>query len=147
PNDLVQSLPTGKYVVNLGVLIPGVSASCAAACQGGTAQDTGGSAGDSMSTLLVHGSRYRDTRVSFNNFVVTSNAGITGTTGPNVEQMLETQIETAGGDAQSQAGGVRINFVPKDGGNTYRGSLFVAGTNEHFQSKNLSQDLKDRGLT
>ncbi len=145
-DDLVQSLPTGKYIVNLGVLIPGVSASCAAACQAGTAQDTGGSSGDSMSTLLVHGSRYRDTRISFNNFVVTSNAGITGTTGPNVEAMLETQIDTSGGDAQGQAGGVRINFVPKDGGNTFSGGLFLSGTNENFQSENLDQDLEDRGL-
>jgi len=79
--------------------------------------------------------------------VVTSNAGITGTTGPNVEEMQETQIDTSGGDAQGQAGGVRVNMVPKDGGNTFQGSVFLAGTNEHFQSKNLSQDLEDRGLT
>jgi hypothetical protein len=146
-SDLVDQLPTGKYVVNLGVLLPGVTASCAAACQSGTAQDTGGSSGDSMSTLLVHGSRYRDTRISFNNFVVASNAGITGTTGPNVEEMQETQIDTSGGDAQSQAGGVRVNFVPKEGGNTFRGSMYLSGTNEHLQSNNLTSDLQARGLT
>ena len=146
-DDLVESLPTGKYVVNLGVLIPGVSASCAAACQSGTAQDTGGSSGDSMSTLLVHGSRLPRHAHLVQNFVVASNSGITGTTGPNVEEMQETQIDTSGGDAQSQAGGVRVNFVPKEGGNAFHGSLFVAGTNENLQSTNLTQDLRNRGLT
>ena len=146
-NDLVEALPTGKDYNNLGVLIPGVSSSCAASCQMGSSQDTGGSAGDSMSMLLVHGSRYRDTRVSVNNFIVTSNGGVMGVTGPNVEEMQETQIDTAGGDAISQAGGVRVNFVPKDGGNTYRGSMFLSGTNQNFQSNNIDQTLRNRGLT
>src|SRR6202008_4394197 len=97
-NDVVEAVPTGKYFVNLGVLIPGVSASCSAACRGGNSQDTGGSAGDSSATLVAHGSRFRDQRISINNMTVRGSTGYMGVTGPNIEAMQETQIDTSGAD-------------------------------------------------
>ena len=145
-NDVVEAVPTGKYFVNLGILIPGVSASCSAACQSGTSQDTGGSMGDNSSTLVVHGSRFRDQRISLNNMTVRGSTGYMGVTGPNIEAMQETQIDTSGADASIGTGGVRINVVPKDGGNTIKGGFFFSGTNEHFQGDNITQDLTDRGL-
>src|SRR6185503_6839196 len=42
---------------------------------------------------------------------------------------------------------VRINVVPKDGGNFFSGSLFFSGTNEHFQGDNVNDELLTRGLT
>jgi hypothetical protein len=145
-NETVEAIPTGKYFVNLGVLIPGVSASCSAACQTGTSQDTGGSAGDNSSTLIVHGSRFRDQRIAINNMTVRGSTGYLGVTGPNIEAQQETQIDISGADTSVGTGGVRINVIPKDGGNTFAGGLFVSGTNENFQSDNLSQELQDRGL-
>ena len=144
--ETVDAIPTGKYFVNLGVLIPGVSASCSAACQTGTSQDTGGSAGDNSSTLIVHGSRFRDQRIAINNMTVRGSTGYLGVTGPNIEAQQETQIDISGADTSVGTGGVRINVVPKDGGNSFAGGLFLSGTNEHFQSDNLSQELQDRGL-
>jgi hypothetical protein len=144
--EVVEAVPTGKYFVNLGVLIPGVSASCSAACQSGTSQDTGGASGDNMSTLIVHGSRFRDQRIAINNLTVRGSTGYLGVTGPNIEAMQETQIDTSGADASVGTGGVRINVIPKDGGNAFKGGLFLTGTNENFQSDNLDQSLKDRGL-
>ena len=78
---------------------------------------------------------------------------ITGATGggihvgPNMEAMEEVQIETSGAEASLGTGGVRVNLVPKDGGNIFAGSLFFSGTNEHLQGSNLTQRLKDRDLT
>ena len=145
-NEVVEAVPTGKYFVNLGVLIPGVSASCSAACQGGSSQDTGGSAGDSSATLVAHGSRFRDQRISINNMTVRGATGYLGVTGPNIEAMQETQIDTSGADASIGTGGVRINVVPKDGGNKFAGGFYFTGTNQHFQSKNVDQNLLNRGL-
>ena len=144
--DIVEAVPTGKYFVNLGVLIPGVSASCSAACQGGVSQDTGGAAGDSSATLVAHGSRFRDQRISINNMTIRGTTGYLGVTGPNIEAQQETQIDTSGADASVGTGGVRINVVPKDGGNRFAGGLYATGTNEHFKSKNIDQKLIDRGL-
>src|SRR5205823_2711908 len=120
--DTVQAIPTSKYFVSLGVLTPGVSAACNAGCRGNNAQDTGGSSGDSAATLIVHGSRFRDLRISFNNTTVRGSTGYIGNTGPNMEAMQEIQIDTSGADASVGTGGVRVNVVPKEGGNTISGS-------------------------
>ena len=126
-NETVEAVPTGKYFVNLGVLIPGVSASCSAACQGGNSQDTGGDRGDSSATLIAHGSRFRDQRISINSMTVRGSTGYLGVTGPNIEAQQETQIDTSGADASVGTGGVRINVVPKDGGNRFGGGGVLLG--------------------
>ena len=146
-DEIVQAVPTGKYFVNLGILIPGVSASCSAACQTGTSQDTGGASGDNSSTLIAHGSRFRDQRIAINGMTVRGSTGYLGVTGPNIEAQQETQIDTSGADASVGTGGVRVNVVPKDGGNEFGGGLFFSGANEHFQGSNIDQELRDRGLT
>ena len=42
-------------------------------------QDTGGASGDSSATLIVHGSRFRDQRISINNMTVRGATGYLGT--------------------------------------------------------------------
>ena len=121
-------------------------AQCAQTCSTGS-QDVGGTSGDSRSTLTVHGSRFRDQRIAINGMTIAGSTGGLTMTGPNMEAMQEVQLETTSGDASTSTGGVRINVVPKDGGNTFAGSLFVSGTNEKFQGDNFTQELQDRGLT
>ena len=55
-------------------------------------------------------------------------------------------VRMTANNASVGTGGVRVNVVPKDGGNTFSGGLFFSGTNENFQSNNIDQDLRDRGL-
>ena len=148
-NEVVEAVPNSRYFVTLGALIPGVSASCSAACAtatGGAGTDSGGAAGDTSATLIAHGGRFRDQRISINNMTVRGATGYLGVTGPNIEAQAETQIDTSGADASIGTGGVRINVVPKEGGNRYSGSLFVTGTNENFQANNIDDDLRKRGL-
>jgi Carboxypeptidase regulatory-like domain len=144
--DVIDEVPTGRNYTNLGILVPGVSTQCAQTCSSGP-QDVGGASGDSRSTLTVHGSRFRDQRLAINGMTIAGSTGGLTMTGPNMEAMQEVQIETSGIDASVSTGGVRINVVPKDGGNTFGGSLFLSGTNEHFQGENVTQELKDRGLS
>ena len=42
---------------------------------------------------------------------------------------------------------MRLNYVPKDGGNQLSGSFFATGVNDKFQSDNLDDELVARGLT
>jgi hypothetical protein len=44
------------------------------------------------------------------------------------------------------AGGVRVNMIPKDGGNTVKGGGFFGGTAPSWQANNLTQDLIDKGF-
>ncbi len=53
---------------------------------------------------------------------------------------------TSGASADVAGGGVRLNMIPRDGGNTLNGSLFLGYQNQSFQSDNVTDDLIARGL-
>ena len=48
-------------------------------------------------------------------------------------------MNTSGADASMAAGGVQINYVPRDGGNTFKGLLFFSGANSAMQGDQLLQ--------
>ena len=76
-----------------------------------------------------------------------STAAETGSRRLTVLSMVEeVAYQTTGIAADTSGGGVRVNMVPKDGGNDYHGTLFFGGSTGAWQSNNLSQSLKDRGL-
>src|SRR5205823_4922822 len=48
--------------------------------------------------------------------------------------------------AEVAAGGVRVNMIPKDGGNTFKGGGFFGGTAHGWQSDNNDDALRARGF-
>lgn len=58
----------------------------------------------------------------------------------------EVVFETSGQNAEFAAGGVIMNMIPKDGGNTLSGNAYTGITQGSWQSNNLTQRLRDRGL-
>src|SRR5688572_730926 len=64
-DEVISAVPTGRSYTNLAVLVPGISTQCATNCQAG-AQDVGGASGDARTTLVSHGSRFRDQRMAIN---------------------------------------------------------------------------------
>ena len=66
---------------------------------------------------------------------------------PNTATIDQTVLELGGGTAESPAAGGFINYVPVSGSNTFRFRVSGLFSNESMQSDNLSQQLKDRGLT
>jgi hypothetical protein len=138
--DIIDSVPTGqKSVSAIGALIPGVTASN---------QDVGGTAFTS-GQLAIHGSRAGEMQLLYDGMHNNGQgrggifAGISTIDGT----VQEMSLETAGLSAESELGGIRTNIVPKDGVNQFRGGLFGAFTNDNFQSDNLTDELKARGLT
>ncbi len=59
----------------------------------------------------------------------------------------ETVIETSGGTAEAGTGGVRLNMIPRDGGNRFSGTGYLGGSTSSWQSDNFTQRLRDRGVT
>src|SRR5438445_424934 len=55
--------------------------------------------------------------------------------------------QPAGAGAENQVSGVFINVIPKDGGNTFKGYFFGNYTTHGLQSRNLTDEIKQRGLT
>ena len=64
----------------------------------------------------------------------------------NDAQTEELSYEIGAVSADVAIGGVRVNIIPKEGGNTFSGSAFCNFSNSGLQGDNLSQELLDLGL-
>ena len=140
--DIIDAIPTGRTHFNATVLIPGIATT--------GPQDVGGTNSLSLGTqsLTIHGGRPGDQRVMIDG-LSTANAETTGNSSnflPNMTATQEIEVDYAAASADQATGGVRVNLVPREGGNTFKGSFFATGATSKFQSNNYTQDLKDRGL-
>ena len=141
--DIVDALPSARNYVTLGRMVSGTSAT------GNGANDVGGSLiQDVGGSLTVHGSRATDQRVTANgiNTMTLQAGGNIGGQTPDVGSAAEVTIDTTSLSADLPTGGVRINFIPRDGGNRFSNSTFVNFTNQDLQGDNFSDALKVAGL-
>ena len=141
--DVIDTLPTGRTTTNVAVLIPGITLSTTFSGEG---QDVGGNTGEVMQTLSIHGSRGGDMRRMVDGLSMQSQGTSVSAFAPNGGMVQEVVVDLAAGSAEQSAGGVRMNIVPREGGNDFTGSLFVSGTNEDLQSDNINQELRDRRI-
>jgi hypothetical protein len=65
----------------------------------------------------------------------------------NAGTVAEIAVQTSGISAESTADGIVVNVIPKEGGNLFSGSLLGMYTNDSFGSSNLTDDLRQRGLS
>jgi hypothetical protein len=143
--ETIAALPTGRNYQNLGALIPGISMTN----NGNTrSQDVGGSLGDNMAYLSIHGSRAADMKVTQNGVSTATQqtGGAIGGSTPNMGAAQEVTIDTSSVSAELAVGGPRINLIPRDGGNDVKGTVFGSFTNDALQSDNLTDRVKARGL-
>lgn len=139
-DEMINTIPSGRNYTSLGQLIPGVFT---------TLPDQGGALGDPMASLTIHGSRTTDQRVMQNGVstMTLQAGGNIGIAVPNPAMAAEVTIDTSAVSAEQAVGGLRVNYIPRDGGNTFAGNLFVSFANENTQGDNLTQRLRDKGLT
>ena len=140
--EIVRDLPTSRQYYAVAALIPGMTVS-------NQTQDVGGSSIPSQPDWTMHGSRVGDGRLTLDGITL----GQRGAQGSNrsmfqinVGAFQETTISTSGGLGEAETGGVAMNFVPREGGNTVRGSTFVGYANSAMQGSNFSDALRAQGL-
>jgi hypothetical protein len=140
-NDSIQALPTTRNYATLARMIPGTNSNVNDV-GGGAIQDVGGS-------TTIHGSRNTDQRVTLNgiNTMTLQAGGNIGGQIPDVGSAAEITIDTSSLSAELPTGGVRINFIPKDGGNTFTSATFLTFSNSSLQGDNFSDALRASGLT
>jgi hypothetical protein len=138
--EVIDALPSGRMYYTLGVLVPGVNSS---------SRDVGGALGDTMGSLTAHGGQTGDQRImqnGLNVMTLQTGGGNIGGSVPNTAAAQEVAIDTSAATAERSTGGVSVNFIPRDGGNTVRGSIFFTSAYEGQQASNFTQDLRDQGL-
>jgi hypothetical protein len=140
--EIVSNLPSSRNPFALGVLIAGVSQSF-----GG--RDVGGAVVAEVAALAANGGRTNDQRMMVNGVALSS--GIAGGWGggavPNASGTAQFAIDVSGVDAQAATGGVRVNFIPRDGGNRFSGTIAGSFSKDSFASDNYTgTDVQQRGL-
>ena len=145
-SELADAIPSGRQLQNLAVLIPSITVTGGT---GGRNQDVGGVLGNVVATLSVHGSRGNDQRIMFNGISLGTlgNAGSSTYGVPNLQAFQEVAIDFAAVSAELATGGVRMNVIPKDGGNSFKGTFFGSFGNDAMQGDNFTDRVKALGLT
>lgn len=143
--DVIDAVPTGRSFQNLGVLIPGI---VGGQVVGSTVtQDVGGQSGQNFMTMAIHGGRQTDQRIEIDGMSMSAwtrpdSSAVMFTDG----NFQEYAIDVASKSAESETGGVRVNMIPREGGNQFRGSFFGNFGASGLQSANIDTDLERRGL-
>jgi Carboxypeptidase regulatory-like domain/TonB-dependent Receptor Plug Domain len=137
-SEILEQVPTGRSIQALAQLVSGVSLNV---------PDVGGSRAMQQSYMSTRG------LTSANNIVTVDGMMVNGLDGDGAVQqyfnqamMEEMSYQTSGAGADVSPGGVRMNIVPKDGGNRFSGAFFGSLNDKKFQSKNLTDDIIARGL-
>jgi len=141
--DILDNAPIGKTFVNMASLTPAV-------IMAGQAVQDMGNGGDRSASMQVHGSRTVESQIDQDGMPIHNGLargggqfGFYANDGSTQEMM----IETGGMNAEHEIGGTRANIIPKEGGNTFRGTIYGNITGSKLQSDNLDDELKSRGLT
>jgi hypothetical protein len=137
--EVLDIMPTGRNIQAVGIMIPGTNLSFG----GGAAlsRDVGGSGTLQQSPLTYKGSPDSVQTVDgmrLNN--LEANGAYSGVYW-NDGSWQEISYVTGADSAEMAQGGIRINMIPKDGGNTIRGSIFGNYAGSGWDANNLGDNL------
>ena len=98
--------------------------------------------------MSVHGSNNSDMVIAIDGLRVNNLCGSGQFSGfyMNDASVQEVTFTTGAESAEMQNGGLRINSIPKDGGNQFSGTLFAYGMNGGLQADNRSDEVKAAGV-
>jgi hypothetical protein len=138
------TLPTGRHTISITELIPGVTTTGSGHPTG---HDVAGVAAQ-RGSAMIHGSKTNDFQSQVDGVPSTLGGG-TGSASwqATPSEVQEMVFETGGMSAEQASGGVRVNVIPKEGGNRFTGAAYYSFANDSLQSNNINQRLKDLQLT
>jgi hypothetical protein len=137
--ETISAMPTSKNWSTIGVMTIGVFSN---------QNDVGGSAGEHQNQLKAHGGSFNDRLVQMDGLMIANMACNYSCTGlsTNDASTQELSYEIGAISAETGGGGVRVNIIPKEGGNTFSGMAFGNFANDKLQSDNLDDDLIAQGV-
>jgi Carboxypeptidase regulatory-like domain len=133
--DLV---PTARNVQSLGSLVPGIHLNT---------PDVGGSMQVQQTYITSHGNDTWNTIWNLDGILINVTQS-DGQIQAYVDNALiqETTYQTSAIGADSSAGGVLVNMIPKEGGNTYNADIFMGWVPSRFVGTNVTPLEITRGV-
>jgi hypothetical protein len=99
-----------------------------------------------VSTMSIHGSATADQHIFFDGMNIGQNLTGTGSqaNGVSVNELAQTELVYDAGSqsAENALGGVRMDSIPKEGGNTFSGAWRTLGSKGSLQSDNITDALR-----
>ncbi|HEV3141113.1 MAG TPA: carboxypeptidase-like regulatory domain-containing protein, partial [Vicinamibacterales bacterium] len=139
PREVLDAVPSAHTIQSLGQLVTGVTL---------TAPDVGGSQAMQQTYFTVHGLGAAQTSLLNDGMIINGLQGDGAIqTYFNEGTNQEMVYQTGGGNVDSPTGGVKINMIPKEGGNRFSGSLFQGyeSSNSLYQASNMTDFLSSHG--
>ena len=144
--DVVEAIPTGQTYAALGTLIPGMTVGGNTSSP--VAQDVGGTVGNSYIRLSIHGARQTDQMVNVSGMNVMDYVRYdTAAIAFQDANYQDYVFQYSGQSTEVETGGVRVDLIPKDGANAFKGTFIANFENGALQGSNLSAELIARQLT
>ncbi len=137
--EAIDAIPTGRTIQGMGQLIVGVNLNL---------PDTGGARAMQQTYMSTHG------MTTANNTIMIDGMIVNGLQGDGAVQSYfndamnaEVSYQTAGIAPDTSSGGVRLNMIPREGGNRFNGDFKMAFRPGEWQGSNLTPRHQATGLT
>lgn len=137
--EAIDAIPTGRTIQGMAQLVVGVNLSL---------PDTGGARAMQQTYMSTHGMSTSNTTVLVDGQMTNGLQGDGAIQSYYNDAMnSEVSYQTAGIGAETSSGGVRLNMIPREGGNRFSGDFKAVNRPGAWQSSNLTDRHKARGLT
>jgi hypothetical protein len=137
--EAIDLIPTGRSIQGMAQLVVGVNLNL---------PDTGGARAMQQTYMSTHGMSTSNTTVLVDGQMTNGLQTDGGVQSYYNDAMnAEMSYQTSGIGAETSSGGVRLNMIPREGGNRFSGDFKAVGRPGSWQSSNLTDRHKTKGLT
>jgi hypothetical protein len=136
--ELLDAVPTGRTYAAVAALAVGIKVN---------SSNVGGARTAGQQRLLVHGLGSVDNTVQVDGMKMNT-VYLDGDTQANHNDGMsqEITVQTSSPGADISGAGVVLNLIPREGGNSFSGSMFFGWVNSSMQGRNLTPELRAQGL-
>ena len=137
--EAMDAIPTGRSIQGMAQLVVGVNLSL---------PDTGGARAMQQTYMSTHGMSTSNTSVLVDGQMVNGLQG-DGAIQSYFNDAMNSEVsyQTSAIGAETSSGGVRLNMIPREGGNRWSGDFKAAWRPGDWQSSNLTDRHMAKGLT
>ena len=140
-NDVLTTVPTARSWAATAMLIPGI------VTQAGASADV--QITPQMTVFGGMGGRGNEGRMQVDGLGTGAalNGGGVSTYVADISNAAEVVTTTSGGLGEAEVGGPTLSIVPKSGGNTVSGQIYLSGVSRGMVGSNYSEELRAAGLS